>query len=370
MRLTSIQQSAFTLLELLVSVAIIAVLVGLLIPAVQRVREAASTAECKSNLRQIGMAVHGYHDACGRFPHLARTVELPNANLWRSIAPYMEHNREGLGATGNVTTVPAFLCPSRRGPDVGAKFDFGVVELFDGWFPLDQFSDYENVWRKLGVCMIFPACTGGADGTDWSFYGSRTLHDITDGLGNTLMLAHKGMSPRYYRRSAPIVLSALDFCGDVNVPYYMTTCIAQVPCDPKWNAPYNLVGASIARFPFCMLKDNVEGYDVGRVAWLAVDTATGDDGAPLSPTQVVDCQYLLTSPHEGGMPCLWGDGSVRSLAYTKDHTFDQPWNDMNWVPELAAPPRHTTHQELLMINLWNGNDVDVGTRIDTSELEN
>ena len=131
---------AFTLIELLVVIAIIAVLIGLLLPAVQKVREAAARMSCSNNLKQLGLAMHNYHDSNSKFPYL-RSGGGQNRHTWALLLlPYLEQDNiiavykldiTGVNKTdgfNNHTStdpqivgarqsqVKVFFCPSRRGP--------------------------------------------------------------------------------------------------------------------------------------------------------------------------------------------------------------------------------------------------------------
>jgi prepilin-type N-terminal cleavage/methylation domain-containing protein len=195
---------AFTLVELLVVIAIIAILIGLLVPAVQQVREAADRVQCQNNLKQIGLAFHNHHDTLKSFPTGGWYWWAPPTYLngqpavgaqqqagWGfQILPYIEAKNlwRGGAATTNVkrqllvtgTTVSLYFCPSRRGPQT---VTFADPSLFNGIPVPHALSDYAGSNREgTGVvCRFSPA----------------RMADITDGTSNTLMVGEKRVNLLY-----------------------------------------------------------------------------------------------------------------------------------------------------------------------------
>ena len=143
--------NGFTLVELLVVIAIIALLVSLLLPAVQAARAAARRTQCSNNLRQIGLAMTGYHDANGRLPYAVKTCCSPAGEIWTTfIMPFMEaqnlHDQFDFQVRFSHAKhrslvqqiIPTFICPSgdrASNPIFDDRHSHNTPNALGLWYP-------------------------------------------------------------------------------------------------------------------------------------------------------------------------------------------------------------------------------------------
>ncbi|MBX9623707.1 MAG: DUF1559 domain-containing protein [Gemmataceae bacterium] len=279
---------AFTLIELLVVIAIIAVLVGLLLPAVQKVREAAARAKCQNNLKQIALACSNYEVAAGRFP--SSHVTAPYRHGWPALVlPYLEqepvraiyvmtaHWHDPANEPARMAKVPTFLCPSASPGRVGRSAVPGTPgSPFTGaaW-------DYTNVsviGQPLMAMLEYPNPAGYGQ-TWWGVINSRgsAFNQITDGLSQTILVTEDASRPEYWVKGRRVADRVPPFGGD---------------------GPGEAVGGVWA--------DHQKGFGV---------EGTSPDGNTLTGPCGVNCNnaFEIYAFHPGGANAAMADGSVRFL---------------------------------------------------------
>jgi prepilin-type N-terminal cleavage/methylation domain-containing protein/prepilin-type processing-associated H-X9-DG protein len=290
----------FTLIELLVVIAIIGILIALLLPAVQKVREAANRIKCDNNLKQLALAMHNYHDAKGSLPFGARLYEgdsyhgqegswYDDHGWYSSIGPYIEQDNWGklidfaasfsdpVNEQARRTKLPLFACPSDEGLVENEWYSRTWARLRGNYVVNFGNTNYGQL-RKMDPQTHQYVQFGGAP---FTFRKGKRFGEITDGLSNTLMISE---------------------------------CITILTTGDNWGGPLSDFTTSLGGQAF-------EG-------WHTPNSTDYDEEARVIPPKsswngIPDIQYATDtllqsfaarSKHQGGVNAALCDGSVRFFA--------------------------------------------------------
>ncbi|MBA4031664.1 MAG: prepilin-type cleavage/methylation domain-containing protein [Planctomyces sp.] len=297
------KRNGFTLIELLVVIAIIAILIALLLPAVQQAREAARRSQCKNNLKQLGLALHNYHDIHNVLPYggtyegaMWSAMILPQidqSSLYNSIKSWGEGSGaanwgNSAGTATNDKTVacgvliPVFRCPSASIPEHLDEKGIGGGYRIQGRVPVTYLA---NAWGSGGdrnddttAAPTAEATWQASDGM-FAFNIPRRFRDATDGLSNVVMIGE----------ALPVLTN--------------TSTTTDEPVWPNGIKDHWAIGGD----------DYDDKCDLSE--------AMGSTGVRINTT----FETAYGSAHTGGTHIVLGDGSVRFVSENIDNTL---WADL------------------------------------------
>lgn len=304
------KRNAFTLIELLVVIAIIAVLIGLLLPAVQKVREAAGRMSCSNNLKQLGLAVHNYESTYGKLPSPGEGMVPGSTNkdydthsFFTYILPFIEQDNvykaidlnkvyNDSSAPSNQTAAKAkiktFVCPSAAGIQEDPK-GYGQVSYMPvSYTDIDASTGYRNIsTRRAGALKIMK-------------YGAAKIADIIDGTSNTIAIGEDA-DFRNNETIFPFQASFVSDPGSVDVNPSGRRAIN------RWADPES--GNGVSGPP---TGDPTSGLFASKAGPFVNQFKTPIGGGTACPWSTNNCgpNDELSSSHSGGVNVVFADGHV------------------------------------------------------------
>jgi prepilin-type N-terminal cleavage/methylation domain-containing protein len=300
----------FTLIELLVVIAIIAILIALLLPAVQQAREAARRGQCKNNLKQLGLALHNYHDVNRMFPHTSSipqgyTTTIQGWSAQSRLLPYVDQEslkklinfgqNYNVGANIPVCAkqIPVLLCPS----------EINIRPYPDGpvtYFPL-------NYGVNLGTWFVFDPISGQFGDGAFAPNASLSTAAFRDGTSSTLALAEVKAFQAYVRDTGnPATLNVAPPANAAAVVTLAGSSTVHTSGHAEWvDGRANQSGVTTVLTPNTKVLTS-GGQDI--------DYVSSREGAVNTPNRPTYAVMTARSYHAGVIHVLMMDGSSRSIS--------------------------------------------------------